>query len=52
VYLSLLAALLAGWIVSGWPAWSLGAFLTSFVYLLTFALEVGVADLSSGPREE
>lgn len=52
VCLSLFGALAAGWLVSGWPAWPLGAFLTSFVYLLTFALEVGLADLLSGPRKE
>lgn len=51
VCLSLLGALIASWLVSGWPAWLLGAFLTSLTYLLTFAIEVGLADLWSGLRE-
>ena len=52
VGLALLAALLIGHFVSGFLAWPLGSFLATLVFLLVFALEVGLAELLAGRREE
>jgi hypothetical protein len=43
VGLALAAAFLTGSLASGLLAWSLGAFLVTLVFLLVFALEIGLA---------
>src|SRR5919202_4686122 len=52
VGLALLSAVLVGRIVGGLFAWPLGSFLATLVFLLVFALEVGLAELLAGRREE
>ncbi len=43
---ALLSAFGEARLVDGWPAWPLGAFLATVVYLLLLALELGIADLA------
>jgi hypothetical protein len=49
---ALLAVLLAGQVVGGFIAWPLRSFLATLVFLSIFALELGLAELLSGRREE
>jgi hypothetical protein len=52
VGLALAAILLVGYLVSGLLAWPLGSFLATLLFLLVFALELGLAELLSGrPRD-
>ena len=52
VGLALLSAVLVGRIVGGLFAWPLGSFLATLVFLLIFALEIGLAELLAGRRGE
>ena len=52
VGLALLGVLLVGRVVGGFLAWPLGSFLATLVFLLTFALEIALAELMAGRREE
>ena len=50
VGMALLAALSAGSLIGGFLAWPLGSFLATLLYLLLFALEIGLAELLCGRR--
>src|SRR5215216_4188758 len=52
VGLALLAVLLVGQLVGGFLAWALGSFLATLLFLLIFALEIGLAELLGGRQEE
>jgi len=42
------AASLVGWLVDGWPAWLVGAFAATIVYLFVLGLEMAVAERAEG----
>ena len=52
VGLALLAVLLVGRFMGGIVAWPLGSFLATLIYLLVFALELSLAEVLGGRREE
>jgi hypothetical protein len=48
---ALLTVLMVGRLMSGSLAWLVGSFLATLVFLLIFALEIGLAELLGGRRE-